>query len=106
MPLEPIEVKPVWGNRRRNLPLLLGPNVATFLGAWLVNYLFIARPVARTFGADPRNAGYTLTARYSYYINPSILVLDLREVSKAAPIDFTERSHVVGPGTSYYQLQV
>src|SRR6185503_21332606 len=36
---------------------------------------------------DARNAGFTVSAHYRFYLEPSTLVLDLRDVSAAAPID-------------------
>lgn len=56
------------------------------LGAGL-NYVLVGGPVARKLGADPRNAGYSLAAHYRYYFEPGTLVLDLRDVTGAAPLD-------------------
>lgn len=54
---------------------------------WGLNYLLVGQPVASKIGADPRNAGYSLSAHYRYYLDPTTLVLDLADVSSAAPID-------------------
>ena len=54
---------------------------------WAGNQLLVARPVAAAISGDPRNAGYTLAARLQQYVDPNVLVLDLRSVEAAAPAD-------------------
>jgi hypothetical protein len=72
--------------RRRRWLLLAMPMVA-LLVVWSLNYLQVGRPVKNTLNGDSRNSGYSLSAHYGYYIDPSTLILDLREVESAAPVD-------------------
>jgi hypothetical protein len=51
------------------------------------NYLMVGRPVATALSADSRNAGFTLRARYAYFLDPRTLVLNLSAADAAAPID-------------------
>ncbi len=54
---------------------------------WAGNQLLVAKPVAAAISADPRNTGYTLSARLQQYVRPNVLVLDLRSVDSATPAD-------------------
>ncbi len=74
-------------HRRRRWPffivLLLGAGILI----WSLNYILVQRSVGEALSSDTRNAGYSLSAHYRFYVDPSTLVLDLREVSAAAPLD-------------------
>jgi hypothetical protein len=63
------------------LPLAAG------LLVWGLNYILVQRSVTRALTSDPRNGGYSLAAHYHFYVEPSTLVLDLRDVPSAAPLD-------------------
>lgn len=70
----------------------LGPSlIVLLLGAgiliWTLNYIFVQRSVSEALNSDTRNAGYSISAHYRFYLDPSTLVLDLRDVSAAAPLD-------------------
>ena len=66
---------------------LLSVPVVAVLVVWSLNYMLIGRPVERKLGADLRNRGYSLCAHYRFYIDTSTLVLDLRSLESAAPVD-------------------
>jgi hypothetical protein len=51
--------------------------VAIVLG----NYLFLQRHLSDIIAADPRNGGVTAAAHYEFYIVPSSVVFDLRDIS-------------------------
>jgi hypothetical protein len=51
------------------------------------NFVLAWGPVAKALEEDSRNSGYVLRAHFGAYLNPSTLVLDLREVKLAAPVD-------------------
>ncbi|MBX3173721.1 MAG: hypothetical protein KF709_04880 [Gemmatimonadaceae bacterium] len=53
----------------------------------VANHLLVSSPVLEAVSQDTRNSGFRLKARFSHYINPVVLVLDLAEVQSAAPID-------------------
>ena len=53
----------------------------------LANVVLAWRPVSKALSEDSRNSGYVLRAHLGGYVNPSTLVLDLREVKLAAPVD-------------------
>ena len=54
---------------------------------WSLNYVLADRLVHKTLNADPRNITFSLHAHYGYYILPNTLVLNLRKVEGAAPVD-------------------
>ena len=72
---------------RRGWWLLLAAPLVAFTIVWGLNYLLIGKPVQSKLRSDPRNVGYSLSAHFGYYINPSTLVLDLRTVESIAPAD-------------------
>jgi hypothetical protein len=71
----------------RRLGTVFGIIAAVGAGIWGCNFAFVSHPVAARLEGDPRNAGFTLNARYAYYVQPGTLVLDLARVESAAPID-------------------
>lgn len=73
--------------KRRTLLYVVGVPVFAGVLVWSVNFFLIQKPVSAALNADSRNAGYALAAHYGLYVNPSTLVLDLRTISEAAPID-------------------
>jgi hypothetical protein len=64
--------------------LICAAMLATVL---LVDYVRVGKPVGDSIAADPRNESLQLTARQAYYVNPRVLVLDLRSVESASPAD-------------------
>ena len=61
--------------------------LAVIIGA---NYFIPHRSVQRVLDSDPRNAGINVFAHYEYFILPSVLVIDLRNVSgENSPADVT-----------------
>lgn len=73
--------------RRHPLRYVLAGLVLLCLLVWAGNYLLVGLPVSNELGSDPRNGGYHLSARYRLYVDPSTLVLNLRSVDQAAPLD-------------------
>jgi hypothetical protein len=51
------------------------------------NYFGVMRPVAKQLDGDSRNAGFAMTAHYRFYVDPNTLVIDLRQVDSASPLD-------------------
>jgi hypothetical protein len=74
-------------DRRRRWPYLIALLLGAGIVIWSLNYLLVQRAVSEVISADPRNAGYSFSAHYNFYVDPSTLVLDLRDVSAAAPLD-------------------
>lgn len=58
--------------------------IGAILGA---NWLRVGSAVSSKLQGDGRNAGFTLRAHYRYFVRPGTLVLDLRQVDSAAPLD-------------------
>jgi len=53
-----------------------------------VNYFSLQQTVSKVLHDDPRNDGLQVFVHYKYFINPSVLVYDLREVSgTSSPMD-------------------
>lgn len=73
-------------SRRRPL-YACGLLVGVIIIGWGLNYVLVGQPVASKLGADPRNSVYSLSAHFRYYIDPTTLVLDLRDVGDPAPVD-------------------
>ena len=70
------------GTRQTSAGLLL-----LVLLVWAANFIFVGNPVRSALATDPRNKRYKLVAHYHYYVDPTTLVLDVRSVDDAAPID-------------------
>lgn len=45
------------------------------------NYFMLGKPMAETLKSDSRNSGIRMTARYGKYLLPSVLVIDVKEVT-------------------------
>jgi hypothetical protein len=73
--------------RRRHWFYLAALPLCAGLLTWSLNYVLVQRGVSQALNSDERNAGYSISAHYHYYLDPSTLVLDLRDVSAAAPLD-------------------
>lgn len=55
-----------------------------------VNYMNLQRTMAHVQDDDSRNKGIEVFAHYKYFVNPSVLVYDLRNVDEtSSPIDVT-----------------
>lgn len=50
-------------------------------GIALWNYLSVHRPASQAISSDPRNKGISVFVHYKQFVNPDVLVFDLREVS-------------------------
>ena len=50
------------------------------LGICALNYFGLQWPMTDVVRGDPRNAGVEVSVRYSYYIDPAVLVYDLRDI--------------------------
>lgn len=73
-----------WRMRLGGLSIL----IALFAGGvWTFDYLMVMRPVAAELGSDPRNSAFELSAHYRLLVDPTTLVLDLRQADGAAPLD-------------------
>ena len=61
--------------------------MATIAGA---NYFLLQRPAQLVLKADPRNEGIAVFAHFEYFVIPTTLVFDLRELSSTnSPADVT-----------------
>ena len=92
-------------HRKRWFYLAAVPLCAVLL-TWSLNYALVERDVSQALNADARNAGYSISAHYRFYLDPSTLVLDLRDVSAAAPLDlfrglFQSASALASSGRSF-----
>ena len=62
--------------------------VTAALGAvFALNFVFAGQPVNEALASDPRNAGFEMSGHLGSYVNTSTLVLNLKEVDSAAPVD-------------------
>ena len=73
-----------WG---RTSVRTLGGVVLIVLLVWGMNYVLVGRLIDDALGTDHRNDTYTLAGHYRYFVDPSTLVLDLRRIDGAAPLD-------------------
>ena len=67
--------------RRSRRPLLLLLLVLLPLSVYGWNYLTLQRKMAEVMEKDPRNKGVEVSVHYKTYVNPSVLVYDLRGIS-------------------------
>ena len=62
--------------------------IAGVIGLFTVNYSMLGKPMEDVLKSDPRNSGIRMEAHYGNYIIPSVLVLDVKEVSnEKSPAD-------------------
>lgn len=54
---------------------------------WASNYLLVSEYVDEAITSDARNSGYAMSGHFQFYLDSSELILDLRSVSAAAPLD-------------------
>ena len=55
---------------------------------YLGNVMYVGQPVAAALAEDGRNHGVDLSARVGFWIQPSILILDLRDIEPTkTPVD-------------------
>lgn len=80
----PVET-PIFGARprprRRGRLTLLLPLVLIPLSVYGWNHLTLQRKMAEVLDNDPRNKGVEVSVHYKTYVNPSVLVYDLRAVA-------------------------
>lgn len=67
--------------KRRGLLTLLLLLVLIPLSVYGWNYLTLQRKMAEVLDEDPRNKGVEVSVHYKTYVNPSVLVYDLRAVA-------------------------
>lgn len=73
--------------RRRKWWPIVAASLVALLVVMGLNYMLVGQPVQRKLNADHRNLGYSLSAHYGYYVDPSVLVLNLCTVESVAPVD-------------------
>ena len=82
--LQPLEAA-VASKRRSRPRLILGlpilALVIALVGIYAKNYVSLQTPMNEVLSADSRNEGIAVRAHYRRYVQPSTLVIDLREVS-------------------------
>jgi hypothetical protein len=61
--------------------------VAVVIAIWGANDWFVGRPVRTVLTRDSRNAGFSMRARWQYYVAPSTLVLDLTRADAVSAAD-------------------
>ena len=66
--------------RGRLLTILIGIAVAAG-GIVLANQFLLQMPMNQVIASDSRNAGIVVSTRYANYVNPKVLVFDVRNVS-------------------------
>ncbi len=70
--------------------IAIGVPAAVLLLIAGVNYFTLQRPMAQVGDQDSRNKGIYVFAHYQYFVNPNVLVYDLRSVGDtSSPIDVT-----------------
>ena len=65
--------------KRWGLWIVMPLAVMAAIAGW--NYVALQRPLSSALGADPRNDGVGVIAHYGWFVNPDVLVFDLRDVS-------------------------
>lgn len=62
--------------------LLLPAPILVLVGIYGINYVQLQRPMNGVLDGDSRNAGVEVRVHYRIYVNPSVLVYDLRAVAR------------------------
>jgi hypothetical protein len=74
----------------RTFSILLGTTCTVALVIAGANYFNLQHAMSQVQQADPRNEGIRVFVHYKYFVNPSVLVYDLRDVpGKSSPMDVT-----------------
>lgn len=72
------------------LKIVLGTSATFLLLIAGVNYVSLQRTMAQVEAGDSRNKGIEVFTHYKYFVNPNVLVYDLRNVAAtSSPIDVT-----------------
>lgn len=50
-------------------------------GIFSFNYFSVAQPLSEVLKSETRNSGINIRAHYGYYVQPSLLTIDVRDVS-------------------------
>jgi hypothetical protein len=50
-------------------------------------FVYVGYPAAGALKGDPRNETFVMRSRLGYFVNPKVLVIDLRRAESAAPAD-------------------
>jgi hypothetical protein len=67
-----------------------GVVIAVALAIAGTNYVNLQRPLSQVLDNDPRNKDIKVSAHYQYFVNPNVLVYDLRDVPGSfSPADIT-----------------
>ncbi|GGH04228.1 hypothetical protein [Mucilaginibacter phyllosphaerae] len=54
----------------------------------ILNHVILSNTVDERMSKDPRNDGINFNAHYQYYVNPSVIVLNLTKIDiDKAPVD-------------------
>lgn len=79
-----------WGamaKKLKYLAVLLALGIMVVAGA---NYFLVHRSAQQVLSSDERNQGVSVFAHYEYFVDPSVLVIDLRKLSDTnSPADVT-----------------
>jgi hypothetical protein len=67
--------------KRSAIAWILVPVVLAAAGVAGWNYQVVQRPLSNALAADSRNTGLSVFAHYKWFVNPRVLVFDLRGVS-------------------------
>ena len=74
----------------RQITTSAGAVIAVALAIVGTNYVNLQRPLSHVLDNDPRNKDIKVSAHYQYFVNPHVLVYDLREVpGSSSPVDIT-----------------
>lgn len=75
---------------KRSIGILAGTVLTAVLVIGAPNYINLQHPMSQVQKADSRNEGVTVFVHYKYFVNPNVLVYDLRDVSgTSSPMDVT-----------------
>jgi hypothetical protein len=68
-------------NKGKKIVLLTASTCIAVLSAiYLANYIMLQQPFSDVIKSDPRNEGINFSVHYAYYVYPSELVIDVKDV--------------------------
>lgn len=75
---------------KRTVSIILGTVCTAVLFIGAANYVNLQHAMSQVQQADPRNEGIRVFVHYKYFVNPNVLVYDLRDVQEtSSPLDVT-----------------
>jgi hypothetical protein len=68
-------------NKNAKIVVVIAFSIAACCAVYAWNYFTLQRQASQVISGDSRNSGIKISAHYHWYVNPDVIVFDLRQVS-------------------------